>query len=107
MNLTILQAEVAEWSARNFPGKLPHQPLLGLQEEVGELAHAHLKGEQGIRHSPLEIKAMKADAVGDIVIYLADYCEQNEIPLGAMVALTWSQVKERDWQKNKETGKVG
>lgn len=104
MNLTILQAEVAEWSARNFPGKLPHQPLLGVQEETGELAHAHLKGEQGIRHTPEEIRAMKMDAVADIVIYLADYCEQNQISFGVAVTHTWEAVKRRDWQKNRKDG---
>lgn len=42
MNLETLQAEQAEWSARNFGPHEAWQPLLGMIEEVGELAHAHL-----------------------------------------------------------------
>lgn len=75
-------------------------------KSTGSLDHAHLKGEQGIRHSPEEILKMKADAVGDIVIYLADYCAQNGLDLGECVQTTWDQVKQREWTKNRETGNV-
>lgn len=104
MNLLRLQEEVTEWASRNFPNKQPHQPLLGIQEEVGELSHAHLKLEQGIRGTKEEHIAAKKDAVGDIVIYLADYCTQNNICFDSAVAEAWSQVKERDWIKNKQNG---
>ena len=100
MNLLTLQREVGEWSRKNFPNNLPHHPLLGLAEEVGELSHAHLKGEQGIRHSSKEIESMKADAVGDIIIYLVDYCERNGLLLQGCVDTTWALVQQRDWQKN-------
>ena len=106
MNLTKLQIEVAEWSAKNFPNKQKHQPLLGVSEEVGELCHAHLKAEQGIRGQAIEHHTSKIDAIGDIVIYLADYCEQNDIDLGMAVSETWEEVKKRDWTKNKKDGKV-
>lgn len=66
--------------------------------------HAHLKGEQGIRLSELEVLDKKVDSIGDIVIYLADYCEKNQISLNYAVKITWDKVKQRDWQKNKTTG---
>lgn len=106
MNLSDLQNEVATWSAKNFPGKLPHQPLLGACEEVGELSHAHLKCEQGIRGNAGEHYAAKCDAIADIVIYLADYCGQNQIDFDFVVSATWAQVKQRDWTKNKQDGSV-
>ena len=105
MNLTTLQNEVAEWAARNFKGKQPHQPLLGVAEEVGELCHAHLKNEQGIRGTPVEHYDAKVDAVGDICIYLADYCIQNAINLDEAVTKAWEEVKRRDWIKNHKDGK--
>ena len=37
MDLNQLQNEVNEWQSRNFTNKLPHHPLLGVGEEVGEL----------------------------------------------------------------------
>ncbi|MFH0766603.1 MAG: hypothetical protein V1920_00740 [Bacillota bacterium] len=103
MNLFELQKEVNEWSQNNFPRTLPYQPLLGITEEVGELYHAHLKNEQGIRTNENH-QAAKFDAVGDIVIYLADCCNQNRINLDLAVTKTWGEVKLRDWQENKVNG---
>lgn len=104
MNLYDLQQQVAQWTAHNFPNKLPHQPLLGVQEEVGELAHAHLKMEQKIRGSEQEHQTAKIDAVADIVIYLADYCERNGISMGRAVQDTWEKVSLRNWIDNPKDG---
>jgi len=104
MNLQTLQREVSEWSRRNFPGNLPHHPLLGVAEEVGELSHAHLKLEQGIRGDPAEHLSAKVDAVGDIVIYLADYCERNGFDLDTAVTIAWAEVSKRDWRKDPKGG---
>jgi len=106
MNLDDLQKEVKEWSSRNFPNNKPHHPLLGVQEEVGELSHAHLKLEQGIRGTPEEHRIAKADAVGDVIVYLADYCWRNGLHIGDCVRFAWGEVKQRDWLKNKDDGKV-
>jgi len=97
MDLAELQARQLAWRARNFPNQRPHEALLGLAEEVGELSHAHLKGEQGIRHTPEEVQKMKEDAVGDIAIYLASYCNTNGINLQACVEREWEKVEARDW----------
>lgn len=105
MELSILQQEVGDWSFRNF-GSDPedtYRPLLGVVEEVGELSHAHLKGLQGIRHTPEEIKSMKEDAVGDIAVYLADYCRREGLDFDECVTTTWNKVKQRDWKANPMT----
>lgn len=101
-----LQKEVGSWTNKNFPEGKPYQPLLGLIEELGELAHAHLKNEQGIRGytSPYKTDNEKIDAIGDLVIYLADYCERNDFDLHDCVMLTWEEVKARDWIENPERG---
>jgi len=103
-NLAQLQAEVWEWTKRNFPNKKPHQPLLGALEELGELAHSHLKAEQGIRGTSEEHHTAKIDAVADTIIYLADYATQNGISLQAAVETTWRRVKARDWITNPQDG---
>ncbi len=51
MNILEMQENHRKWSQHNFPKTLPHQPLLGMLEELGELSHAHLKNEQMIRGS--------------------------------------------------------
>lgn len=99
-----IQAEQKEWSDRNFPTKAPYQPLIGMMEELGELSHAHLKQEQGIRGTYEEHQAAAKDAIGDIVIFMMDYCNQRGFDLESIVAETWAEVKRRDWTKNGGSG---
>jgi NTP pyrophosphatase (non-canonical NTP hydrolase) len=152
-NLDVFQAEVKEWSYRNFgspddgrtvrlealfeavrnlqgqvvddqgvwvaeiasmvmaveeaPNDAPSWvPLLGSVEELGELAHAHIKGYQGIRHTPEEIEDKKKDAVGDVLVYLADYCNREGVTMAECLFRAWGEVRERDWQRNHGNGKV-
>lgn len=105
MLLSQLQREHDRWLDHNFPNQKPHQALLGLQEEVGELAHAHLKYEQGIRYmTEREYKIQAGDAIGDIVIFLASYCNSNGFNLAKEVKVAWDGVKERDWIKDPDDG---
>ena len=103
--LNKLQKENKEWTAYNFPNKKPWHPLLGVVEEVGELAHAHLKSVQKIRQNENLTRQAK-DAIADIIIYLSDYCNQMDFDLEKIVTETWSQVKQRDWKKNSDTDKI-
>lgn len=61
-----IQIEVGEWSSNNFPGQPDVNPLLGSIEEVGELAECI-----NFESTPSE---SELDAVGDILVYLADFC---------------------------------
>lgn len=101
-----LQKENEEWRRKNYPKAEDYYSLLGLMEELGELAHADLKGRQGIREGTdtRKILALKVDAIGDIVIYLADYCNQQGIHLRAAVLSVWDRVKQRNWMMNKLDG---
>jgi NTP pyrophosphatase (non-canonical NTP hydrolase) len=108
VNLKALQREASDWSKRNFG---PHhgtgyRNLLGLMEEVGELSHAHLKHEQGIRTNE-DHHAKKVDAVADILIFLVNYCDSQGIDLDDAVEKTWAEVSQRDWTKNRQTGGCG
>lgn len=93
-----LQRKQSEWSALNFPDQKKYQCLLGLVEEVGELAHAHLKAEQGIRTEE-NLECKRRDAVGDIVIFLAGYCNHHGLDLEQCIADAWEEVRIRDWKK--------
>jgi len=108
MNLSELQAEHKLWVEHNFPDQLPHEPLLGLVEELGELSHAHLKHEQGIRgYTRAKYLNEAADAVGDFVIYLASYCNRNGLNLEWCVRDAWDQVQQRDWKASPSDGQTG
>ncbi len=100
MDLDALQYQVAQWGNRNFPEETATQALLGTMEELGELSHAHLKQEQGLRGSVADHHTAKIDAIGDILIFLARYCDLSAISLNDAVRDTWTKVKRRkreDW----------
>ncbi len=61
-----LQIEQGEWAQKNFPNAKPHQPLLGMAEEVGELLGSETAEDE-------------RDAVGDILIYACDYANRNHL----------------------------
>lgn len=98
-----LQEEQKVWSDKNFEPQPSYRMLLGAMEELGELSHAHLKAEQGIRTGEDHIAAKK-DALGDIVTYLAAYCNSEGIDFESAVQDTWDRVKQRDWKNNPVTG---
>lgn len=99
MVLKKLQEEQVVWVKHNFGDRPSWMPLLGAVEELGELAHAHLKDAQCIRVNEPHFENKK-DAIADIVIYLADYCTAEGIDFEKVVEETWNKVKKRDWKKN-------
>lgn len=62
-----LQEEQRPWIEHNFGPGLPHQPLLGMIEELGEMC-GHLT-----HWDVAEIR----DALADFVIFCADYCTKR------------------------------
>lgn len=107
MDLAKLQSEVGVWARKNFPATTASDVLLGIAEETGELCHAQLKQNQRIRSGAEGTSNVeKMDAVGDLVIYLADYCERSGISLDACVRDAWATVSLRDWIKYPVDGKT-
>lgn len=103
MILKEIQAENKDWADRNFgENRRAWCALLGVVEEVGELAHAFLKREQNIRGTKAEHDAKISDAIGDIVIYLCDFCNIEGLDLSAIVQEVWDHVKTRDWRAERE-----
>lgn len=68
--------------------------LLGVAEELGELWQALL------RHDIAETQ----DAIGDLLVFLLDFCGRNMLSSGDILAGTWATVRQRDWTKNKDNG---
>lgn len=95
-----LQDELLPWQQHNFPGRATWEPVMGVAEEAGELSHAFLKRHQRIRgeNHDEEIK----DAIGDIIVYLADVCNAEDFDLQECLDITWAKVKKRDWRPNQE-----
>jgi len=108
MDLELLQKNVEDWAITNFDRNqskvngMPLDstaPLWGLVEEVGELSGITIKYHQGRRgYDPntqegrLKFRNDQYDAVGDIMIFLLDYCSRESINLLDAVNYTWSQI---------------
>lgn len=106
IDLDELQSKHAEWAVENFGENRPsYHPLLGAVEELGELAHAHLKQEQGIRTNE-DHEAEARDAVGDVVMYLLDYCNLRGWSIAEIISEVEEEVFDRDWNENREDGSV-
>lgn len=83
LDINELAVQVGSWSRKNFGGQESWKPLLGMIEEVGELAEVvHLKNKDE------EV----ADALGDIMIYMADYLHRSEI----MIDPQLTKIENRD-----------
>jgi NTP pyrophosphatase (non-canonical NTP hydrolase) len=101
-----LQLEQELWQEMNFPNSGIHECFYGVVEEIGELSHALLKMDQGIRGTKQEHTAEAKDAVGDIVIYLAGLCNKRGINLQSAVETAWREVKQRNWIKYPRDGRT-
>lgn len=87
-------------------GKKKHHGFLGAVEEIGELAHAYLKGEQGIREGADGWRERAADAVADAIIFLASFCNTHGIIMQHAVDDAWGEVSQRDWIKFPKDGRT-
>lgn len=81
MRFSQLQEEMLTWQQHNFPNRTAWEPLVGMVEEVGELVESE-STDRGI----VEI----LDAVGDVGIYMADYCNAK----GYNMDTLWETAKE-------------
>lgn len=102
--LNKLQNEIKAWTEKNFPDATAEEQFIGVVEEVGELAHAILKLKQGIRGTEQQLIEEEHDAIGDIAIYLINYCERRGYDFEKILAVTWEQVQSRDWKADPIAG---
>lgn len=102
LTLKELQEERAKWAKENFPDATPEEQVMGAMEELGELCHAYFKGKNKIRGG--ENLMAESDAVGDILIFLAGYCELRGFSMQDAMEYAWAQVRNRDWKKNPTDG---
>lgn len=104
-----IQEEQRVWARYNFGERDTgdaDDALFGVVEEVGELSHAHLKLKQGIRGSAESLEAEARDAIGDILIFMMDYCCARGWDMQDILTETWDEVKQRDWKRFPKNGRT-
>jgi len=73
-----LQEDVYNWSLKNFGDQRDFYPFMGLGEEAGELADAlESPIEPTDVENNFEPSEEELDAVGDMLVYLADFCARR------------------------------
>lgn len=103
--LSVIQKEHDEWRKRNFGDKSnANTNFMGMVEELGELAHARLKGFQGIRGTRLENLDKERNAIGDIIVFMMGYCTDMGWNLNDIIVETWLEVKKRNWKSDPVNG---
>lgn len=117
--MDLKQKELKEWQDHNFPRRryeilskdqlidmiILLQVALGINEEAGEIAHAVLKGTQGIREGINGIdKELVADGVSDNFIYGLQLLSELKVDAEAEIPKVIDQVLQRNWLDN-PTGK--
>jgi NTP pyrophosphatase (non-canonical NTP hydrolase) len=91
------QEAIYEWSLEQFGDQDPENPLIGAQEELGEVSRIVLKGKQGIRQEELADEDLEME-VADIVIYLMDFCARNDVDLAEGLHRARTKVLDRDFE---------
>lgn len=101
-----IQDKLSKWSLDTFGDNTQNPPIyciLGMIEELGELSHSFLKLNQGIRTNENHEELMR-DAIGDIVMFMMDFCSRMGWSLSEIIEEVFKEVIERDWKGNPETG---
>lgn len=101
-----VQHEHRAWLNYNFPDQTVEQTVLGMMEELGELAHHLLKRMQGIRGDGVDHEAEIKDALSDFIIFSMDLADREGFIIQDAVVDTWAQVRERDWVKFPHDGRM-
>ena len=102
VNMDETQAEIRTWTSKNFGDEDPIGIIvLGLVEEIGELARCYVKQEQGIRGTTAQWEMEMKKEIGDILIKLHDVADRSGFLLSDCFYERWDDVKQRDFTVDK------
>jgi NTP pyrophosphatase (non-canonical NTP hydrolase) len=106
-SLSTWQREHQTWQDRNFPDtQSAVLSFIGMVEEMGEIAHALLKHQQGIRglSEAVTVNDKIVDGHCDLIIFSFGLANAIGYSLEPELKATWHKVKARDWVKDPERG---
>ena len=103
IGLPSVQQKLFKWQREQF-GNTPLAHLaLGVAEEVGELSHAILKRDQGIRgfDDKKKFEEAVADAIADTAIYSINLCSTLGIDYETVLTEVSKKILQRKWNAKK------
>lgn len=89
------QEKMRHWHQRNFPVDRPGKSdriVLKLAEEVGELCRAQVNGFDEIKGDRAHWHLCAEDAVGDVLLALLVYCNEQGVGVSQCLTPNWSEV---------------
>lgn len=102
MNISELQHQQYTWQTTNFGKQEEYRPLLGMIEELGELARGQLKYEQNIRGTKESHFDAQRDAIADVIIYLFGFCSAYNVSLSAILGANTFQEFQRSLKTQRQ-----
>lgn len=78
VNWEAFEQEVGDWAVENFGEQPSVNPFLGTAEELSELAELFVEEVDG-EWMEKEVTEEEIDAVGDVLVFFADFCSRHEI----------------------------
>jgi NTP pyrophosphatase (non-canonical NTP hydrolase) len=120
-SLSQVQREITAWARSQFGDNVSRDdtsaafghplgslaPLLGMFEELGELAHAVVYRHQGRGYAdPAEHREAKEDALADLMVFACDFAGREGIDLEAVLGEVWERVSKRrrdNWLADKRS----
>lgn len=103
IDLVAIQNEQIAWSVKNFGRQHERYPLMGMIEELLEFDAAWDKRTAAWEFEPppldiqAELEAEVVDAIGDIVIYMLDYCGKTGQQLDHLWKMRRLEVTSHHW----------
>jgi NTP pyrophosphatase (non-canonical NTP hydrolase) len=99
--IDLKQKEFAEWQKKNFGGGELSDMIHGMSEEVGEMAHAYLKGKQRIRnYTPEKARDEMADSFADCMVFGIQAMIALGLDAEAVLNMVFRDVLSRNFKEN-------
>jgi len=94
--------DLADLANAHSHDSFEQSPMDGIAINLGRASHAFIKTFQNIRMHEGHAEKLKI-ALGNVIVLLDMECTNWNTTLDFVLSHTWAKVKQRDWQKNRET----
>lgn len=100
IDLSDLQTDLHKWQLERFPDTGADESLIGAMEELGELAHATLKGKQGLEGERFSTgPEAEKDAIGDCIVFLMQYASSRGYDIEECIESAAAEALDRDYDR--------
>lgn len=103
IDLNGYQRQINEWQDRNFGPQTTETMVLGMMEEIGEVARYLVKRRNRIR-SEVSQPGTVPHEIGDVIVFALQVLTNEGWEAERVLGETFERVLARDWKLNPENG---